>query len=377
MATIFTLVLALGFPWVAYRLHRIPGFPHGFSPAVMCYAIGILAGNLVPAAIDDHWARQLSEGGMIIGLPLLLFGSRIKDSWRIMIGGALGAFALCCLGSMLGTSLTAWLFRATQTDGWIPAGMLTGLLTGGSPNLQALGIALKAPGEYVVLIQAADILGGGIYLMLLMTVIHSFLGLFLPSFKYQEGDIIEEAQDELHHTASMGSLLSSLGLSIVTAAAAIGLTILLTGSMKDSTLIVLLLTTLSLLLSLLPAVNSWKHTFHQGEYFVLIFCIALGMQADFKSLINEGLPLLAFTLTALVLAILFQGILGRLFRVDRDTLMIGSTASIYGPAFIAQVVTSIGNRSLLAPGIALGLLGLAVGNYLGLSVAYTLKWLFF
>ena len=101
------------------------------------------------------------------------------------------------------------------------------------------------------------------------------------------------------------------------------------------------------------------------------------MQADFKSLINEGLPLLAFTLTALVLAILFQGILGRLFRIDRDTLMIGSTASIYGPAFIAQVVTSIGNRSLLAPGIALGLLGLAVGNYLGLSVAYTLKWLFF
>ena len=139
----------------------------------------------------------------------------------------------------------------------------------------------------------------------------------------------------------------------------------------------LLLTTLSLLLSLLPAVNRWKHTFHQGEYFVLIFCIALGMQADFKSLINEGLPLLAFTLTALVLAILFQGILGRLFRIDRDTLMIGSTASIYGPAFIAQVVTSIGNRSLLAPGIALGLLGLAVGNYLGLSVAYTLKWLFF
>jgi uncharacterized membrane protein len=43
---------------------------------------------------------------------------------------------------------------------------------------------------------------------------------------------------------------------------------------------------------------------------------------------------------------------------------------------VAQVATAIGNRQLLAPGIAVSLLGFAIGNYLGLAVAYGLQaWL--
>lgn len=375
IATLFTLVLAVGFPWVAYRLHEMRGFPHGLSPAVLCYGIGILMGNLAPQWVDGPLAQQLSEGGMIVGLPLLLFGSRLQQSWRLMIGASLWAFALCCLGSLLGTALASWIFSSAQPDGWMPAGMLAGLLTGGSPNLQALGIALDAPSEYVVLIQASDIIGGGVYLMLLMTVIHPFLGLFLPHFKAESAR--EGADGSLHEAAGLKPMLASLLLSVLTGGVAVGLTILFTGAMKNSTLIILLLTTISLALSLLPVVQRWRHTFRQGEYFVLIFCIALGMQADFRSLMGEGLGMMAFTLTGLGLAIFFQYLLGWLFRIDRDNLMIGSTASIYGPAFIAQVVTSINNKNLLAPGVAMGLLGLAAGNYLGLAVAYASKWLFF
>jgi uncharacterized membrane protein len=59
--------------------------------------------------------------------------------------------------------------------------------------------------------------------------------------------------------------------------------------------------------------------------------------------------------------------------VDRDTLIITSTAAIFGPAFIAPVAQAIGNREIIPIGIALGLIGFAIGNYLGMGLAFILK----
>ena len=50
--------------------------------------------------------------------------------------------------------------------------------------------------------------------------------------------------------------------------------------------------------------------------------------------------------------------------------MIAGTAAIYGPVFIGQIASTIDNRSLVFPGIALGLLGIAMGNYVGIFVAW-------
>ena len=59
--------------------------------------------------------------------------------------------------------------------------------------------------------------------------------------------------------------------------------------------------------------------------------------------------------------------------MDRDTLIITSTAAIFGPVFIGPVANAIGNRELITIGIALGLIGYAIGNYLGLGLAFILK----
>ena len=53
--------------------------------------------------------------------------------------------------------------------------------------------------------------------------------------------------------------------------------------------------------------------------------------------------------------------------------MITSTAALYGPAFIGQIATILGNKRIIIAGIATGIIGYAIGNYLGLSVTYLLK----
>lgn len=368
----FTIAIALGVPFLALWLEKHPRVPGFFSSVVLCYIIGILIGNIVTRWVDARLAEQLAGVSMLIALPILLFGANIKANWKLA-GSGLLSFTLCAVAGLVGTGLTAYLFKDSQADGWKIAGMLTGLFTGGTPNMQAIGIALDAPSDYVVLLQAADVLGGGVYLIMLMTVIHAFLGRFLPDFKApeQEAEVVDTSIAPL---TGIGKVLPII-LSLVIVGIAVGLTIALTGSMANSTVLILILTTVSLALSLYPKVERMTNAYQQGEYFLLMFCVSIGLMANFRKMWEEGLPLLAFTLLALTATIVIHWWLARLFKVDRDTVMVSATAALYGPVFIAQITTAIGNNRLLAPGIALSLLGLAVGNYLGIGVAYFIAWL--
>ena len=373
MSVAATALLSLLFPFAALYLEKKQLVPSFFSAVVQCYAFGIIIGNLLPDVVNEPMAEQLAGAGMIIALPMLLFGANIKANWKLA-GPGLVAFALCALAGLIGTGLAAYFFQEQQEDGWKIAGMLTGLYTGGTPNLQAIGLAVDAPSDYVVLLQAADIVGGGVYLLLLMTVIQQFLGFFLPSFK-REVEEVEEADFQDEGFNSKPSWFLPTGISLIVGGLSIGLTILLTGSMTNTTLLILLLTTISLVLSFSPKISALPGSFRQGEYFLLVFCVALGLMANFQKLLGSGLPLLTFSLVALAITIVLHWVLSWIFKIDRDTVIISSTAALYGPVFIAQVATAIHNRRLLAPGIALSLLGLAVGNYLGIGVAYLAKWL--
>jgi len=369
---ILTLILCIGFPFLASKLEKSQKMPSFFSAVVMCYAIGIILGNIIPSYINTKLTEQLAGASMIIALPLLLFSAKLKENWKLA-GPGLVSYALCALAGLIATAGTAWYFIDAQPQGWMIAGMLTGLYTGGTPNMQAIGIAVEAPNDFIVLLSSADILGGGVYLLLLMTVIHPLLGRFLPSFKMP---VIEKSNDEYDEDEGEGAGMRPLFLSLGVGVSAAGLTFLFTGSLNNSTLLILLLTSFSLGLSMIPRVSNMSNAYSQGEYFLLIFCIAIGLMANFGLMLDEGLSLLAFLLISKFSLILIHWVFARIVKIDRDTVMVSSTAALYGPVFIAQITSTIRNKRLLAPGIALSLLGLAIGNYLGIAVAYAAKWLF-
>ncbi len=62
-----------------------------------------------------------------------------------------------------------------------------------------------------------------------------------------------------------------------------------------------------------------------------------------------------------------------LLRLDRDTVLITSTAAIYGPAFVGSVAVALKNKEIVFSGIAASLIGIAAGNYLGLCIAWWLS----
>ena len=109
---------------------------------------------------------------------------------------------------------------------------------------------------------------------------------------------------------------------------------------------------------------------------MLVFCVAIGMLADFSKLVEEGGMILVFTACVMFSAILLHYFLAALLRIDRDTVMITSTAAIMGPVFVGQIASVIQNKQLVFSGMASGLMGYAIGNYLGIGLGYLLKvWL--
>ena len=87
------------------------------------------------------------------------------------------------------------------------------------------------------------------------------------------------------------------------------------------------------------------------------------------------MELLLFSFIALSATTLLHLLLCYWRKIDRDTVILSSVAAFYGPVFVVQVATAIKNKSLLAAGLAVSLLGFGIGNYLGIGVAWIASWL--
>ncbi len=371
-ADLLSLLLALLFPLLATWVQSRGLLPAWSSSIVLCYGIGIVVSNLHLWPVDQPLMQAVAGGGMLIGLPLLLFAVNLRES-LVYARRMLFSFGLCCLSGLFCTAAAGLLFASRVSDGWKISGMLTGLYTGGTPNVQAIGIALEAPPEYLVLIQAADILLGGAYLLALVTFLPAVFARFYPVSHQPVGG--NAGAMKVEDRVSIGQRLIQLAAGLaVTASGSLGCWVL-TGNFMDPTVLILTVTTLSLAVTLTPLRARIGNSYPLGEYFVLIFCVALGLMADFRALAGEGLDLLYFSALALGGTTLLHLLLTKLFRVDRDTMMLSYVAAVYGPVFVVQVAAALNNRSLLAAGIAVSLLGFGIGNYLGIGLGYLLRFL--
>ena len=381
----FTLILCLVFPLVANWAYQKKLVPAWFSPIIASYAIGILIANSGYWPVDAD-LKGFIEGiaglGMLIGLPLLLFSVRLRGTLQLA-RKMLIAFFFCGLAGVFSTAMVSYFWADSIPDTWILAGMLSGMYTGGTPNVQAIGTALSADTNYLVLIQAADILLGGAYLLALVTFLPGLYGKIFPPFTETNQETSTASAVPIGQTVveAEGSrplwlkLLIQLVAGISVTALSLGITWLLTGGIDNFTIVILLITTFGLAATFLPRLKRLGNTYPLGEYFILVFCVAIGLLANFSQLASEGMDLLLFCTLSIFPTVFLHLLLCYWARIDRDTVILSSVAGLYGPVFVAQISTVLGNRRLLAPGLAVSLLGFGIGNYLGISVAYALKWL--
>ena len=269
----------------------------------------------------------------------------------------------------------AFLFQGILPDIWQPAAMLAGVYTGGTPNMQAIGLALEVPQETFILLNAADLLWSGVYLIFLTSVGKKVVSLFL--LEYKSSSKIDSDITPASSSIQFKGLAISLILAIGIVGMSLGLTWLIFHQLAPVAFIMLCLTTGALVASFIPSIQKLNASFETGEYLLLVFCVAIGMRSDFGQLIDQGGMSIIFTGAVVSTAISLHYFLSWILKIDRDTTMITSTAAIFGPAFVGQIASVLNNREIVVAGVATGLVGYAIGNYLGIGIGYFLQYLLF
>lgn len=344
------------------------------GPVVLAYGAGIIVANIPGLRLDENFGQSLAGGAVLIAIPLLLFSTEVKK-WLSLAKNLLISFALACVAAVSGAAIVAWNFRSATDEWWKIAGMLVGVYVGGTANMSAVGYALEVKQETFVVLNTADLITGGAYLFFLLSVAQRLLSKVLPPFK---AEAHHEAFEHPGETLSkwtrghIAPMAKSFGLTVLMVAASVGLSFLLTKSLHVG-VVMLVITTLGIAASLSNTVRNWSGSFELGEYALLIFCAAMGSLADGSKVTGTSLTLFSFVLMVMTLSAVIHFALCALFRIDVDTAIISSTATIFGPPFIGPVAAALKNRALVGPGLTLGLAGIALGTYLGLATAYALR----
>jgi uncharacterized membrane protein len=304
----------------------------------------------------------------------------------------LAAFGVGAVGSAVGASVSAILLAdAIGPETWKLAGQFTATYTGGGVNFAAVGAALETSGELFSAAIAADVLMTAIWMATCLTVPVVFAGGVAwrerggragrepsvapadPTAYVTEDDAEESAGLHRRLFESLGEVrLHDLALMAVIVLGTLGASDWL-GAVLAPIPSVLFLTTIALVLAQIPAVRALRGTGVMGNYLVLIFLASNGAMSVLANMVVIGPPIVYFAaITVGVHGLIVFGV-GRLVGLDLKTLAVASQANVGGPASAMALATARGYTDRLLPGVAVGLLGYAAGNYAGFAVASVVR----
>ena len=376
METIVLALVFVGFPALAvYGANRNKAL-EWLSPVVLCYLFGIFLGNLPGWTPDTELANTVTEITVLLAIPLLLFSTDFPK-WLRTAPKAVLSFALATLAVMVVAAVTTVILSNQDPETWKMAGMTVGVYTGGTPNMSAIGLALEVSDEKFVLVNGADVVLSAIYLLFLMTIAQRVLLKFLPAFQ-------RTGTDEESHSSGMEAdpmlalktkpraVAGAIGLSVLVAGLTIGVVSIFDGSLPIAP-VILSVTTLGIAFSFVPRIRNLAGAYETGQYLLLIFAVAIGTLANISEMADAFSTVFVFVAVVLGASILLHYLLAALFRIDADTVLITSTAAVFGPAFVGPIAAVLKNREIVVSGLTTGVVGYAVGNYAGLAIAYLLQ----
>ena len=106
-------------------------------------------------------------------------------------------------------------------------------------------------------------------------------------------------------------------------------------------------------------------------YIIYVFCFTVATMADFSKLLHINWVIMLFILLAMFGTMTLHAVLCRIAGIDSDTMIITSVSAICSPPFVPVAADALKNRAVMVSGLATGIIGYAIGNYLGILV-YTL-----
>jgi uncharacterized membrane protein len=316
-----------------------------------------------------------------LALPLILFSLSVRR-WLKFSGKGFLSMILALVSVSVIVATGYLIFGEKIPEGNKVAGMLIGTYTGGSINMASLAIALKVQPYTFIMTNTYDMIVGGLTILFFITAGPAVFRFFLPPFKKhvdQSGENLDydtlgkkmnEDFDDysgIFEKETILPLLGALGLAVLIFAAGFGVSLLLP-KVSLTISVILTVTTLGVAASFIPKVRNIKKTYQMGMYFVTAFSLVIASRCDLSVFFQiKYLNILYFVTYAYFGSLILHVFLSWVFRVDADDFLITTTGFVYSPPFVPMVAAALKNKDVILTGLATGIIGWIIGNYMGVA----------
>ena len=310
-------------------------------------------------------------------IPLFLFQADLR---RIVTEASrtTAAFLLATVGTVAGVTVAALLLDlSTLGSGSSLAienreagivGLFASTYIGGSVNYAALGeiTGLNEDASFFSAATAADNLFSAIYLSLIALIPGvTAIARFFPSIT-QNPTTAEagEAATESPITATSLCLGIAASLSLVAITDGIESMLGLSGWRY------IILTALVLIFAtLVPNARRWfSGAFELGIALSFVFFAAIAAGADIPAMLSVAPLLISLVCILLVIHLAVLLSVGSLFKLTLPELLTASNAAILGATTAPAMAAAKGWRDQITPGVLVGVLGYALGTFIGTAL---------
>ncbi len=384
LAAVIAAATALAF-WLEGRYR----WARNVGAALIAILLGAALSNLGLVPVGSPVYEGIFGPVTSLAIAWLLISVRLDDlreAGPTMLVAFLIGVTGTAIGALVGATVLAGAFG---DEAWKLAGVTTGTYSGGSLNFVAVGRELGLPPSLFAAATAADNI---------VTAIWFGATLLLPLWLSRgEKEIADEPAGDRADRAvptrsampdaipeeppgrtasSLPSIHEAPVLRVldVTALFALGFTLIWAAGRLSAAVpavpSVLWLTTLALAAGQIPAVRRLSGAMLLGTVALHLFFTLMGISSRVSEIASVGPQVLY--LMAIVVGVhglVLYGI-GKLARLSPATLSVASQAAIGGPTTAMAMAIARRWPALILPGMAVGLLGYAVGNYLGFAIAY-------
>ncbi|QUF66642.1 DUF819 family protein [Bacillus atrophaeus] len=322
---------------------------------------------------DSVWAYVVP-----LAIPLLLFQINVRqifsESRRLLF-----IFLVSVGGTVLGSIAAFFLLK-----NHIPfldkiGGMISASYIGGGINFAAMAAKFETPGEYV----SATVVADNFMMALLFFILISIPTLKWFQIHYDmpfEDKVKAEGNGEnsaesywKRKSISLKDIAFNMGAAFALVAVSVKIAgffksvfshPLLTGTFGDQYLVLTTLTVLVIFLfpRFFEKLNGSQEL---GTYFIYLFFVVIGIPADLRLIVTNAPLILLFVFLIAISNLIVSLLVGKLFRVHLEEILLAVNATVGGPTTAAAMAIAKGWRELVAPIMLVGTLGYLIGNYVG------------
>lgn len=308
-------------------------------------------------------------------IPLFLFKADLRRI-AFEFTRTTAAFLLAALGTIIGVTIAALLLDLSALGAAADleagarepaiAGLFTSTYIGGSVNYAALGeiTGLRDDASFFSAATAADNLFSAVYLGLL-ALLPGWAWLSRRFAHHDESGFTEEDEVNEEPITAMSLCLSlALALGIVAVGDAL-VSWLDLGAWRYVVITGLALAFATFTPGLARRLSG---SFELGVALSFVFFAAIAAGADVVAMLEVAPLLVVLVLILLTVHALFTFGIGSLLGLTLPELITASNAAVLGATTAPALAATKGWRSLVTPGVLVGVLGYALGTFLGTVV---------